>query len=621
MRMHGKMCSMPRLIPPPTCGRFLGIQTGATHTTVLVADENGVALQQFDLGPANLYLISDFELTRLFREIKERTGKVSAIGAGIAGLRNARDRARLLRLARKVWPRTPFYAEHDLESAMMAAGQLREDAAARVLLLSGTGSCAYGRRRSGRPVKFGGRGHILGDQGSACDIALAALRRIVYQHDVMGKFPPLGRVMLRVTQLNEPDDLIPWTMEAAKDELAQLAITVFHEQQRGDPIAREVVRGAVHKLADMALRCAEHLLPRSAKVQFIFAGSVLLKQPSFAAAVRRRIRAHWRHAAFLSLHRESVWGAWEMARQNAKGRKQKMESVADNVPRQEVVSLESLTLSPTEQRNPKSMQLDTMPLDSALEMMLHEDAKVPRAILREKKALLWLVRKVITAFKRGGRLFYVGAGTSGRLGILDASECPPTFRVSPEQVQGIIAGGRRAIWSAVEGAEDDYDGGAMAARHRGVRKGDVLLGIAASGRTPFVWGALHEAKMSGAVTALLCFNPNLKVRRGCAPDKMILINTGPEVLTGSTRLKAGTATKLVLNILSTLAMAHTGKVMSNLMVDLHPTNSKLRDRAVRLVCELTGVSQQKARAGLEAAGWVVKKACRVSLASSAQRDD
>jgi N-acetylmuramic acid 6-phosphate etherase len=202
----------------------------------------------------------------------------------------------------------------------------------------------------------------------------------------------------------------------------------------------------------------------------------------------------------------------------------------------------------------------------------------------------------------------VGAGTSGRLGVLDASECPPTFRVSPDQVQGIIAGGRRAIWSAVEGAEDDYEGGGVTVKNRGLRSGDVLIGIAASGRTPFVWGALHEAKRLGAATVMLAFNPNMKVKAKHQPDKMILVNTGPEVLTGSTRLKAGTATKVILNILTTLAMVHTGKVISNLMIDMNPSNVKLRDRAVRMVREITGRDEAAVKLGLEKAHWVVKAA-------------
>ncbi len=625
-------CGMSISIVPASSSRFLGIQTGATHTTVLLADEKGTKLLQFDLGPANLRLISDYDLTRMFREIQKQTGEVSAIGAGMAGLRNERDRSRVLRLAKKVWPRTPFHAAHDLESSLRATGDFPKETEARVLLLSGTGSCAYGNSRDGRTMKFGGRGHILGDQGSACDIALTALRRIVYHHDLNEKFPKLGEAVLRATQLNEPDDLIPWTMEADKDELARLAVTIFEQAQRGDKIAKAVVSEAADKLADMAVHCAEHLLPHHRRVQFILAGGVFLHQAAFVAAVSRRIHARWKDCDVRSLKKESVWGALALTRENIEHRTLKNEhrSKKHRSSMLDVqcsmfsvhgspVPMDSLSLSPTEQRNPKSMRLDKMPLGEAVELMLREDAKVPGAILREKRALLWLLRKVIHVFNHGGRLFYAGAGTSGRLGILDASECPPTFRAPAEQVQGIIAGGRRAIWSAVEGAEDDYAGGAMAVRYRGVGKGDVLLGIAASGRTPFVWGALREAKQAGAITALLCFNPKLKVRRGHQPDRMILINTGPEVLTGSTRLKAGTATKLVLNILTTLAMVHGGKVISNLMVEMHPTNAKLRDRAVRLLVELTGCDRDEARQTLEDTDWMVQKACTRLLKKRKQR--
>ena len=599
-------------------GGFLGIEAGATHTSVLLADEDDQVLMRFDLGSANVRLASDAELTRLFQSISERTNSPASIAAGMAGVRNETDLRRVLTLARCVWPEVPLRITSDLETPMMAAGPLPDWAAARVLLLSGTGSCALGRDRAGQTMKFGGRGHILGDQGSACDIALAALRRIVYQHDLKAEFPALGRAVLRALQLNDPDDLIPWTQVAEKHDIAQLAITIFQESLNGDALAREIIHHAAEKLADMALRCAEHLVGKNQRVQFVFSGSVLIKQPAFAATVSRRIHELWPRCRVLRLKRESVWGAVEIAKEqmrnaecgmrNNETQMRKSDHSTFRVPHSEIVSLASLAYSPTEKRNPRSMHFDTMPLDEAVVLMLKEDAKVPRAVLRASADIVWTVEKIIAAFAHGGRLFYAGAGTSGRLGILDASECPPTFRVSPEQVQGIIAGGRRAIWSAVEGAEDDYAAGASTIRERGVRSGDVLVGIAASGRTPFVWGALHEAKKLGAVTVLLCFNPKIKVKPEHAPDKMILINTGPEVLTGSTRLKAGTATKLVLNIFTTLAMTRGGKVLSNLMVDMNPSNVKLRDRAVRLLRELTGCGAKTADEVLQKTGWQVKAA-------------
>jgi N-acetylmuramic acid 6-phosphate etherase len=192
--------------------------------------------------------------------------------------------------------------------------------------------------------------------------------------------------------------------------------------------------------------------------------------------------------------------------------------------------------------------------------------------------------------------------------MLDASECPPTFRTSPDRVQGIIAGGQRALWQSVEGAEDDAEAGGRVVEFRGITRRDVVLGIAASGTTPFVWGALRAAKRRGAMTVLVCFNPFLKIPRGRRPAIVIAPNLGPELLTGSTRLKAGTATKQLLNMITTLAMVRLGKVRSNLMIDLNPANVKLQDRAVRIVQELTAADYLAAQGALERSGWVVAKA-------------
>jgi N-acetylmuramic acid 6-phosphate etherase len=208
------------------------------------------------------------------------------------------------------------------------------------------------------------------------------------------------------------------------------------------------------------------------------------------------------------------------------------------------------------------------------------------------------------AMQAGGRLFYLGAGTSGRLGVLDASEIPPTFGASPELVQGIIAGGAVALQHAVEGAEDQPDAGALAVLERGVRAGDAVCGLTASGRTPFVLGALARARALGAHTLLVTCNPSRQ--RGTAWDVEIDLPTGPEIVTGSTRLKAGTATKAVLNILSTCAMIRLGRVRGNAMVDLRISNDKLRDRGVRLVGNTLGISYEEARERLEKANWNVR---------------
>jgi N-acetylmuramic acid 6-phosphate etherase len=282
-------------------------------------------------------------------------------------------------------------------------------------------------------------------------------------------------------------------------------------------------------------------------------------------------------------------------------------------PRRKPVALavvRSTRLSPTEQRNPRSRNLDRMSVAAAVELMLSEEANVTRALLAKKVLLARAVTMVARAFRRGGRLFYIGAGTSGRLGVLDASECPPTFRVAPTLVQGIIAGGDVALRHAVEGAEDDAPAGAYEIKSRGVGKRDVVVGLAASGSTKFVWGALGEAKRRGAATMLVCFNPYLVIPPALRPNLVLAPDLGPEVLTGSTRLKAGTATKLILNLLTTLAMVRIGKVASNLMVDVNASNAKLRQRVVRIVRELTGADELAATQALEKSNWMVRAACR-----------
>ena len=226
---------------------------------------------------------------------------------------------------------------------------------------------------------------------------------------------------------------------------------------------------------------------------------------------------------------------------------------------------------------------------------------------------------ITDAFRRGGRLFYIGAGTSGRLGVLDASECPPTFSTHPDMVQGIIAGGDRALRRSVEAAEDKPETGAEAIRERRVTNQDVVVGIASSGYTPYVIGALKEAHKLGAKTIFLCCIPAAEYLDEFV-DVCIAPIVGPEIITGSTRLKAGTATKLVLNMLSTISMIKIGKVYNNLMVDLKSSNAKLTDRGIRIIMEVTGTDSEIAQETLARAGGSVKTAI-VMLAADVEYDD
>jgi len=263
-------------------------------------------------------------------------------------------------------------------------------------------------------------------------------------------------------------------------------------------------------------------------------------------------------------------------------------------------------LPTTEKRNRASENIDKLSTKQIVNLINSEDALVPAAVARQSKQIAAAVDVIVARFRKGGRLFYVGAGTSGRLGVLDAAECPPTFGVRPSLVQGIIAGGRRALVLAIEGAEDYVQDGAQTIRKKQVRASDVVIGLAACGMTPFVHGALKQARQIGAATIFVT----------CAPEAVghipaeIIINpvVGPEVITGSTRMKAGTATKLVLNTLTTGAMVKLGKVYGNLMVDLKATNEKLRDRSLRIVMEMTNLSRSGARRLLARAQGKVKAA-------------
>ncbi|MFN2316331.1 MAG: N-acetylmuramic acid 6-phosphate etherase [Gemmatimonadales bacterium] len=265
------------------------------------------------------------------------------------------------------------------------------------------------------------------------------------------------------------------------------------------------------------------------------------------------------------------------------------------------------TLRATEKRNPRTVAIDTATPLEIVDLLAAEDATVPLAVARARESLARVIELVEASFRRGGRLLYVGAGTSGRLGVLDASECPPTFGTVPTQVVGIMAGGYPALVRSAEGAEDDVNAGIAAMDGNQVGANDTVVGIAASGVTPYVRAALGRAQALGASTALVaCAEPPAVLREGC--DACVVIDTGPEAITGSTRMKAGTATKLALNTITTGAMVRLGKTWGNLMVDLQATSAKLVDRGERIVMEATGCDRAEARAAIDAAGGSVRTA-------------
>ena len=273
--------------------------------------------------------------------------------------------------------------------------------------------------------------------------------------------------------------------------------------------------------------------------------------------------------------------------------------------------LQTLSTLITEQRNPNSMHVDSLSALEIVQLMNQEDKQVPLAIEKCLPQIAQAVECIVAAFQQGGRLVYIGAGTSGRLGVLDASECPPTFGVSPEMVKGIIAGGERALRHPIEGAEDSKEQAVIDLQTIQFSSKDVLVGIAASGRTPYVIGALEYAKSLGSVTVSIASNPNSAMAN--IVDIAIDTIVGPEVLTGSSRLKSGTAQKLVLNMLTTASMILMGKCYQNLMVDVQASNEKLKARAIRIVMQATDCDKALAEETLKLADQNAKLAIMMIL--------
>ena len=261
----------------------------------------------------------------------------------------------------------------------------------------------------------------------------------------------------------------------------------------------------------------------------------------------------------------------------------------------------------TERRNPRTADIDLASPLEIVDLINNEDRSVPAAVASQREAIARAIAEAEATFRRGDRLFYIGAGTSGRLGVLDAAECPPTYGTDPEMVQGIIAGGAKALTRSQEGAEDRIENAVDDLKAHGLRAGDLVIGIAASGTTPYVRRGLEYARQIGATTGLVACSPPPDQTLAVV-DILILPITGPEVVTGSTRMKAGTATKLVLNMITTGAMIRLGKTFGNLMVDLRATNAKLEDRSERILMEVCDVDRARARALLGDSGGIVKTA-------------
>ena len=574
--------------------RILGVEGGGTKTAWVLVEREGSELRVIDEGrlpPSNLRLTPAERLRDIFAELPK---DIQRVGVFLAGCATAEDRQSLARLCAEVWPNAKILTGSDRDSGFAAALGHADG----IVVSAGSGSSVTGKRGD-KIEKAGGWGHILGDTGGGYYLSIQALRLILREYDLRRSELEFGAKILQALNLNNLDELVRWAQTADKMEIAMLAPVVFEAAANGDARAVEIIEEGARCLCDYVDVVAQRLHLLAPKV--ILIGGLFHRDSIYTHAFRRRVKKNLPDARVATSERSPELGAAWLAAEMAEHGSLRLAAPQEKI--------EDLAAALTEQRNPRSESLEQLTARELVELFVEEEKFVQDALREAIVDLAKAIEIVAGALRSGGRLFYVGAGTSGRLGVLDASEIPPTFGASAELVQGIIAGGVRALHHSVEGAEDEADVGALSIQERRVKAGDVVLGITASGRTPFVLGAVARAKSLGAKTILLSCNPVASEPGPASPmpatdvDAAVHLAVGPEILTGSTRLKAGTATKVALNIISTGAMVALGKVRGNLMIDLHASSAKLRDRATRVVAELTGSNYDAARARLEESGW------------------
>lgn len=571
--------------------KILGVEGGGTKTAWVLVEKNDHdlrVLEQGTLPASNFRLTTPDQLRAILQELPK---EVNRVGVFLAGCGPGEDRDALAKLCAEIWPGAKIFTGSDRESGLAAALGQGDG----VVVNAGTGASVTGRRHE-RIEKAGGWGHILGDAGGGYFLSVQALRLILREYDLHRGEAQFTASILRALSLNDRDELVRWAQTADKMQIAMLAPIVFEAAQNGDANVVQILEEGARVLSEYTAAVATRLGLLAPKV--ILLGGLFHRDSIYTHAFRRKLKKDLVDARVSMSEQSPEFGAAWLAAELAER--------ATIQPESHEAEIEELAAALTEQRNPRSENLDRMSTRELVELFVDEEKSVREALHEKTVDLASAIEMVSAALRKGGKLFYVGAGTSGRLGVLDASEIPPTFGAPTDLVQGIIAGGTSALYRSVEGAEDDKSSGALAVDERAVRNVDIVIGITASGRTPFVLGALARAKGIGASTIRLTCNP--AAAKNNDVDLAIDLATGSELLTGSTRLKAGTATKVALNIISTGAMIALGKVRGNLMIDLAVSNTKLRARAARLVAEMAGCNHDIAVERLSQNGWNVRAA-------------
>ena len=588
-------------------------------------------------GTSSVYSVSAGAALEATREAVEaacanagvRISEIQAACFGFAGAGREEDRAVYVEIARSVGLAVEPLVAPDVEIALDAATMGADGA----ILISGTGSVCLGR--VGPAVaRAGGHGPLLGDEGSGFDLGRKAV--VACLEAAEGRMRPsllsdAVPVFLGIQSIKDAPAL--FRQDGERSRIARLGTQTLEIAYREhDPVAMAIARRAASSLVDLAGAVFAQL---GVVVPVWLSGGVFAAAPEYTREVVREAGIRYPAARVVPLAVAPVAGAvWRALRQLGEdltsvaalsdvemmklepwpGARPDAGSGADRqspVPGAPSPATGYRALPVTERRNPRSAALSVMSALEIVRVMTSEDSLVAPAVGACSTEIATAIEWAAASLGGSGRLVYVGAGTSGRLGVLDAAECPPTFGVDPGKVVAVIAGGGDAITRSVEGAEDSESAGAAAVDALSVGPADTVVGIAASGATPFTVGAVRRANRLGARTIALVSNPGSRLESEAALTICPVV--GPEVLTGSTRLKAATSHKMVLNIISTGAMVLLGKTFRNLMVDVKPQNSKLRDRARRIVAEASGVDVQAAGKMLEASNGSVKAAVVMAL--------
>ncbi len=586
----------------------IGIDGGATHTNLVLVDHQLNMLARSTAGPANINTVGlDSAIRSLQQGVIDLLGQtvkglsdVAGIGFALAGADRAVERGMLLHTLETVFPEQSIVLDNDAIAALVGGAGRRFG----IVVISGTGSITLGVDSEGQRARADGWGYHL-DRGGGYTIAIETLSAIAHAEDQAGPKTALtGRILARLN-LKAARDLIPWLYAPGRrvDEIAALAADTIALAAE-DTVANGIILRAADALASGVVAVARQLHFDAVESPFplIMTGSVFnncaLLRDLFTAAVQPLLPA----AVIMPPRYDAAVGAAMMA----------LENLHVTLPAAQMPTLSKTPRRrPSEQRNPLTMNIGQRTTLDFVRIMNLEDQRVAQKIAPELPEIAALIDAIAERFAAGGRIILAGAGTSGRLAVLDAAECIPTFNTRPDQVVGLMAGGAAALTTSIEGSEDDDAAGRTAIAALNIGPQDCVIGIAASGSTPYVQGVLKESVHRGALTGSIACAPDAPI--SALAQHAIEIITGPEMITGSTRLKAGTAQKMVLNMITTGVMVRVGKTFNNLMVDMQPTNQKLRERARVIVAEATGLDLESAGTLLDRCNGEIKTAITAAL--------